>query len=99
MPIEMEPPPLPGRYPWYHKLAGILYAIFCFEVGVFLLVLPWSRYWDYNYFSSLAFSKAFWNSDFLRGAISGLGIINLYVAFQEVFSLRRFTGDAYEDRV
>lgn len=97
MPLEQEmtgPPPLPTRYLWYHKVAGIIYAIFCFQVGVFLVVLPWSKYWDFNYFSTLSNWKELWNSDYLRGAVSGLGIINLYLSLQEVFGLRRFaTGD------
>jgi hypothetical protein len=27
---------------------------------------------------------------YVRGAISGLGVVNLYVAFVEIFRLRRF---------
>jgi len=100
MPIDQDmsvPPPLPVRYSWYQKAAGILYAIFCFEIGVFLLVLPWSRYWDYNYLASLANWKDFWASDYLRGAVSGLGIINLYLSLHEVFALRRFAAGDDQD--
>lgn len=86
-----------SRYLWVQKVVGILYAIFCFEVGIFLLVLPWSRYWDYNYFSSLPLWRSWWASDYVRGAVSGLGLINLYVSFGEVFALRRFAGPGPHD--
>src|SRR5438128_764584 len=53
--LVLESPPLsePQHYRWYHKLFGLLGVIFCFELGVFLLVFPWASDWDLNYFSSL----------------------------------------------
>ncbi len=78
-------------YRWYHKLASLLVVIFCFELGVFLLVFPWASDWDLNYFSSLPiWASAIWASPYFRGAISGLGALNIYVSFLEVFRLRRF---------
>jgi hypothetical protein len=84
----VERPP----YRWYHKMAGVMAAIFCFELGVFLLVFPWASEWDVNYFAFLPlWARTLWMSPYFRGAISGLGILNIYISFLEVFRLRRFS--------
>ena len=81
----------PG-YRWYHKLGSVLVAIFCFEIGVFLLVYPWISDWDVTYYAFLPFwARAIWVSPYFRGAISGLGVLNIYISFVEVFRLRRFS--------
>jgi hypothetical protein len=102
MPPEPQPPvmgetvdgPLPVPppvYHWYHKMSAIVFIAFCLEVGLFLLIFPWTEYWDGNYFSSLLpqFSD-YWNNMYVRGAVSGLGVANLYISFVEIFRLRRF---------
>ena len=82
-------------YRWYHKLAGLCFVILCFELGIFLLVFPWLDIWDVNYLGS--FSPAvqrLWLSSYFRGAVSGLGILDIYISFVEVFRLRRFASSA-----
>jgi hypothetical protein len=80
------------KYHWYQKLFGLLAVIFCFEIGVFLLVFPWVSDWDLNYLSSIPFvDPVVWASPYFRGAISGLGVLNIYISFIEVFRLRRFS--------
>ena len=71
----------------------ILYILFCFELGVFLLILPWVSLWTHNYFvaecpwfSSLALNH------FTRGAISGLGLADIWLAFYELWRLMRQFG-------
>ena len=82
-------PPMPR---WYHKVSAILFITFCLEIGLFLLVFPWTEYWDSNYFSALLPSwEPIWDNMYLRGAISGLGAVNLYICFSEMFRLRRFS--------
>lgn len=84
-----EPAP---RYRWYHKLAGLCFVIFCFELGVFLLVFPWVTPWDMNYIASVSPSiHKLWTSPYFRGALSGLGLVNIYLSLIEVFRLRRFS--------
>jgi len=99
IPPETElsmPGPVPVRKPeyhWYHKMFAVLFITFCMEIGVFLLVFPWwPEYWDRNYFASLLpFLHPYWDNLYLRGAVSGLGVVNLYISFLEVFRLRRFS--------
>jgi hypothetical protein len=91
-PTVTEPAPAEIRpvYHWYQKLSAILLIIFCLELGCFLLVFPWvAAVWDNNFFSSLLHS-GYWDSGYFRGAVSGLGVINLYIAFVEILRLRRF---------
>ena len=70
------------------KLLTIIYIVFCLELGVFLFILPWASYWNKNYFvdhSSLVASLA--HNYFLRGAISGLGLADIWLAIQEIWEL------------
>ena len=73
----------------------MLFVILCFEIGVFLLAFPWSPYWDGNYFAWMSPEwRDLWISPFLRGAVSGIGLVNLYVSLLEVFRLRRFSPES-----
>jgi hypothetical protein len=84
----------PVRTPWYHKLGVLLFVIVCFEVGVFLLVFPWLDYWGTNWIASLApWMHGIWDSTYFRGALSGLGLVNIYISLAEVFRLRRPAAD------
>jgi hypothetical protein len=66
-------------------------VIFCFELGVFLLVFPWLEAWDINWFASYSPAvRDLWNNSYFRGALSGLGLVNIYISLIEVFRLRRF---------
>lgn len=74
---------------WHEMLVGLLFAILCFEMGVFLLAFPWSRYWAENYFSWVTEGwREVWMNPFVRGAVSGLGLVNLYVSLLEIFRLQ-----------
>jgi hypothetical protein len=76
---------------WYQIVSALLFIVFCFELGVFLLVFPWLEYWNRNWFSSFIPEwHRYWENPFVRGAVSGLGALNIYIALVEVFRLRRF---------
>lgn len=66
-------------------LGQIVYLLFCFEVGSVLLMLPWTLLWDNNYFFSLQPQHSeFWLSNQLRGAVSGIGLVNLWMGGLEL---------------
>lgn len=72
-----------------------LYIAFFFEIGCALVVVPWSAYWDRNYFSSaVPFIHGVLTNNFVRGAVSGLGIVNIAAGLREIVSilLARHTG-------
>jgi hypothetical protein len=70
----------------WRRTLGILV---CLEVGIFLLVAPWSPLWTGNlllgYFPAL---RPLFLSPFVRGAISGVGLLNLWFAFRGVWEFR-----------
>ncbi len=55
------------------------------ETGLLLVLIPWSAFWDRNYFVewSVAFG-ALLTSNYTRGAITGLGLINVWAALGEL---------------
>lgn len=71
-------------------LSQIVYLLFCVEVGLVLLLLPWTLLWDNNYFFSLQPQHSgFWLSNHLRGAVSGIGLVNLWMGADEVLGILR----------
>jgi hypothetical protein len=85
------------------KLSVIFYIILCFEIGIFLTVLPWWPQgmwgisdWGNNYFLLYAARKTGIHglqtvvaSGWVRGAVSGVGILNLGIAFWEIFNFKK----------
>jgi hypothetical protein len=81
----------PVVYRWYHKVGAFLFISLCMLVGVFLLIFPWTDSWSSNYFSGLfPQMEVWWDNMYFRGAVSGLGLANLYISFVELFRLERF---------
>ena len=71
---------------WLYKGFSLLLIVFCLELGLFLMVYPWTFHWQTNAIPSLVPSLlAIWNSDYARGAVSGLGILNVWVAVVEIY--------------
>jgi hypothetical protein len=78
------------KHGWAHKLGIILFVVVCFEVGVFLLIFPWTQQWDGNSLANLIPGlRDFWTSSYFRGAWSGLGLLNIYISIGELLRLRR----------
>lgn len=86
-------PASPRRATWVEKLTAVLVCVFCLEVGAFLLVYPWMDAWAHNYLLQFRPNwTPFLLSQQFRGAVSGLGVLNIFIAISEVFRLRRFAG-------
>ncbi len=89
MPVD-EQEELP-EYRWYHKFSALVFIVFCIELGLFLVIFPWTESWDQNFFSSwIPEWHRFWANAYVKGAVSGLGVLDLYISFVEIFRLRRF---------
>ena len=68
----------------------ILYILYSLEVGLFLVFLPWLRIWDNNYLLYLfPQMQPIVENPFLKGAVLGLGIVNILIGVQEVVEFRR----------
>jgi hypothetical protein len=64
----------------------LLYVVFFVQVGLLLIVLPWwPAFWDHNYFAfSWPWLQPLLANNFVRGAVSGLGLVNLYAGFSDL---------------
>ena len=85
------------------RLSVIFYIILCLEIGLFLTVLPWWPQgmwglsdWGNNYFLLYAARKTGYQglqtviaSGWVRGAVSGVGLLNLGIAFWEILNFKR----------
>ena len=83
------------------RLTVIFYIVLCLEAGLVLTFLPWlSPFglsdWGDNFFLVYAAQKSGMpalrhaiSSGWVRGAVTGLGLLNLGMAFWEVFNFRR----------
>ena len=82
------------------RLTVIFFIVLCLEAGVCLAVLPWWQPWGMggwgdNYFlvyaaqriGSPGLTRAV-ASGWVRGAVTGLGLLNLAMAFWEMFHFR-----------
>lgn len=69
---------------WSRRVEKIILAFFCLQVGLFLLFFPWTSAWERNYIFEITGSlRPFFLSPYFRGAISGLGVLNLYLVVAE----------------
>jgi hypothetical protein len=65
-----------------------LFIAFFFEIGFALLVVPWSAFWDRNYFAeALPPIHVVITNNFVRGAVSGLGLINIFAGLGEIIAI------------
>jgi hypothetical protein len=69
-------------------ISRLLLLAYFVEVGLVLLVVPWSPFWSRNYFLTLwPALEAVTQNNLVRGAVSGLGLINLWAAMAELAAL------------
>ncbi len=66
----------------------MLLALYLLEAGLLLILAPWSRFWDRNYFAALLPSMAEWVlHPYVKGAVTGVGIISVAAALVEIGAL------------
>lgn len=70
-----------------HRLLRALLLLLWLELGLLIILIPWSIFWDANYFLNRYPSLIpLLLNPYLRGAISGLGVVDAVLA---VDSFRR----------
>ena len=69
---------------------AVLYILFCLEIGICLLVFPWMNLWANNFFvGHYPWVASLARNYFVRGAISGIGVADMWLAFYEVWHFPR----------
>jgi len=72
------------------RLRRALGILVCLEVGIFLLAAPWSPVW--TGFLQMEYDpvwRPILTNPFVRGGISGVGLLNLWFAFREIWDFRK----------
>jgi hypothetical protein len=89
--LELADPPPPRKRSWVSMFSGLAWIILCFELGAFLVVYPWMDGWNQNMFANWRQGwHSVWLSPWFRGAVSGLGALNLIIALVELFRYLRY---------
>ncbi len=77
------------------KITVIVYIVISFEIGLLLVFLPWTPWWEDNFFLYFLTGKlqAPWIATFLkhraiRGAVSGLGLLNILAGTYDIIKFR-----------
>jgi len=73
------------------KFTFYVFVFYCFEVGIFLIVAPWwPPVWENNYFLFVfPRLRGLFFSGYFRGAVTGLGVVNLLLAVSEIIGNER----------
>lgn len=83
------------------KLTVIFFIVLCLQLGIILILLPWlniGRFgdWGDNYLLAFVTEKAGLpvlqtavSSTWVRGAVTGLGVLNLLIAFWEIAHFKK----------
>ena len=69
-------------------LKRLLLVAYFIEVGLLLVLVPWSPFWERNYFlTAVPALLDVIRNNYVRGAVSGLGVVNLLMGFTELASV------------
>jgi len=71
---------------------AVFYIMLCFTMGVLLLFAPWIPAWTNNFFvHHYAWVNELAHNDYVRGAVSGLGLADIGLGASEIAVYRRRT--------
>ena len=88
-PVPVDTAPIP-RKRWQGRLLTFCFAVFAFEVGLFLVVIPWLDSWTFNYFQGINPNiESIWDEPSFKGLVTGLGFVNIYIALLQIIRLFR----------
>jgi hypothetical protein len=66
----------------------LFFAACFFEAGLLLIILPWTMLWDRNYLlAAIPWVHALVQNPYVRGAVSGLGVVNVGIGVAEIATL------------
>ena len=71
-----------------NKALRVILIVLCLEMGALLLYLPWSNFWEQNYFLHHfpASMRLFLLHSSFRGIVSGLGVLDILVGISLIQS-------------
>lgn len=75
---------------WLQRLSLLVLVLFCVYLGVLVAILPWwKRVWDQNlWIQSRPALAAVLDNGAVRGLISGLGLLDIWIGVSEAVHYR-----------
>jgi hypothetical protein len=74
---------------WVQRLWLVIYVVFCIELGMLLIVLPWKAVWHTNaLLANHSTLRVFFQNYFLRGLVTGLGVVDIWLGVSEAVHYR-----------
>lgn len=68
----------------------LFFALYCLEAGLFFTIVPWTRVWTLNPLLHSSLAIGFWaDNPFVRGLISGFGLVHLIIGVRDVIRFIR----------
>lgn len=68
-----------------NRVLAVAFILFCFEIGLFLVFVPWSQLWEHNVLLGYSFHlRGLLLNNFVRGAVSGLGVVDVVLGLSEL---------------
>ena len=94
-PVLVMPPPPPRKSNrwqlWRNRLFLAEFIFICLVMGILLVTAPWTPYWSEN---SLIIGypglRDLLMHDFVRGLVSGVGLVDIYLAISEAVRYREY---------
>ena len=79
---------------WLQRLSLFVLVLFCVYLGVLVMLLPWwARVWDHNLFlQAHPTLSAVLHNGAVRGIISGLGLLDIWIGISEAVHYRDYRG-------
>jgi hypothetical protein len=62
----------------------VLLSLYLLEAGLLLILAPWTQFWDRNYFAALEPVAKWVTHPYVRGAVTGVGIVSVIAALVEI---------------
>jgi hypothetical protein len=93
---ESTPKPAPQLLPeqhrtpaWLRRVDLFLRVIVRLYLGLLVVALPWTHLWDENHLFNLIPQIAWLaNNGVVRGVVSGLGLLNIWIAISDAIEYR-----------
>lgn len=91
-----DPQPESRRYTglelWLHRITVLMFVFVCATAGVLLVIIPWRPEWTDNHLLlGSPDLRAIIVSPFVRGVVSGLGILDMWIGFSEAIQYSEHT--------
>jgi hypothetical protein len=67
---------------------ALFFALYCLEAGLFFIIVPWTRLWTVNpLLQSTATLSMLASNPFVRGFVSGFGVIHLIIGIKDIVEI------------